>query len=621
MASLSFLRPSTRPDLYVCAKCALRATNAPNRSRRKWISTSWIQKTEVAVAEWEKKAKQIRAGKEKSMLTILEERGLVHQIAGTREGLDQRMTEQRLGVYVGIDPTASSIHVGHLLPFMALFWMYVHGYRSVILLGGATAKIGDPTDRLTTREKEHRSTRAANMANMHYQLKQLWGNVQVYGQRYGYYKGRDFQHQKALLNNNAWWNKLPLLEVLQTLGHGMRVGPMLARDTVKNKLTKGDGMSFAEFTYPLMQAWDWWHLYDSNKVQIQIGGADQYGNITAGVDAVKHIAKTIGDPATQTRIKPLGEPFGFTVPLLTTSSGAKFGKSAGNAVWLSKEEMSVFDQYGYFLRTSDDDVKKYLKLFTFMTIEDIDKLVEEHMLNPSKRKAQHKLASELMELVHGAAEAHKAAKQHQMMFSKHPNAEGEYDVAEPPPDPYLSPEIEIVDPSRYNTLNTRPKANIQLPESLIKSMSIGRILFASGLAASAAEGHRIATQQAVFIGGMEDRKNTKQMLDGSVHWTRVKTWSVDKTQEYLVGGDLLMLRRGKHAIRIIQVVPDEEFDASGKSYPGMKVKGGPLSDLDKRGLKIQHQLKTPKGTWEEDIEKEQQLARAQFSDPEFSDDK
>jgi tyrosyl-tRNA synthetase len=139
------------------------------------------------------------------------------------------MTQKRLGAYVGIDPTAASLHVGHLIPLMALFWMYLHGYHTVSLLGGATSKIGDPTDRLTTRQKEHRSIQAANMARMHFQLKKLWQNVEAYGHRHGYKK--DWAWHRELVNNNAWWNKLPMLEVLQVMGPGLRLGSMLARDT------------------------------------------------------------------------------------------------------------------------------------------------------------------------------------------------------------------------------------------------------------------------------------------------------------------------------------------------------------------------------------------------------
>jgi tyrosyl-tRNA synthetase len=139
------------------------------------------------------------------------------------------MTDRRVGAYVGIDPTASSLHVGHMLPLMSLFWMYVHGYHTVTLLGGATSKIGDPTDRLTTREKQHSSTRANNMVSMHYQLKKLWLNVEVYGRKYGY--NWEWSWKRELVNNNAWMNKLPIMEVLQVLGPGMRMGAMLARET------------------------------------------------------------------------------------------------------------------------------------------------------------------------------------------------------------------------------------------------------------------------------------------------------------------------------------------------------------------------------------------------------
>lgn len=139
------------------------------------------------------------------------------------------MTSKRLGVYLGIDPTAPSLHVGHLLPLMAIFWMYIKGYHTVSLLGGATAKIGDPTDRLTTRDKTHSSVRTANMASMHFQLKKLWLNAEAYGRKHGF--KREWGNHRELVNNNAWWNKLPMLEVLQVMGPGLRMGSMLARDT------------------------------------------------------------------------------------------------------------------------------------------------------------------------------------------------------------------------------------------------------------------------------------------------------------------------------------------------------------------------------------------------------
>lgn len=139
------------------------------------------------------------------------------------------MTEKRVGAYVGIDPTASSLHVGHMLPLMSLFWMHVHGYHTITLIGGATAKIGDPSDRLTTRDPQHKDVRAQNMVSMHNQLKKLWLNVESYGRKYGY--NWNWMWRRALLNNSTWWDKLTMLEVLQVLGPGMRLGSMLARDT------------------------------------------------------------------------------------------------------------------------------------------------------------------------------------------------------------------------------------------------------------------------------------------------------------------------------------------------------------------------------------------------------
>jgi tyrosyl-tRNA synthetase len=192
-------------------------------------------------------AEEIKAGRQKSMFKKLEERGYVHDVTGcalsfpadelsyrllissTREEVERMMTETRAGAYVGIDPTASSLHVGHMLPLMSLFWMYVHGYRTVTLIGGATATIGDPTDRLTTREKTDSSVRAKNMVSMHCQLENLWLNLEAYKKKYGYASERTWS--RALYNNKTWWDTLPMLEVLQVLGPGMRMGSMLARDT------------------------------------------------------------------------------------------------------------------------------------------------------------------------------------------------------------------------------------------------------------------------------------------------------------------------------------------------------------------------------------------------------
>lgn len=322
-------------------------------------------------------------------------------------------------------------------------------------------------------------------------------------------------------------------------------------------MSKGDGMSFAEFTYPLMQAWDWWYMYLTKGIQIQIGGSDQYGNITAGIDAIKYVRTHHPDPVARDLAKSLGEPMGFTTPLLTTSAGAKFGKSAGNAVWLDIEETSAFDLYGFFLRTSDADVKKYLKLFTFMPIEEIETLVADHMSSPSQRKAQHKLASEFLEMVHGKHEAIEAETQHRTLFQK-PGT----------PTSGRTPDSDAL--AGITTINNKPKVNIKLPRALIYQRGIGKILKAAGIAPSNMEAHRLIAAGGAFISGPPHGK-IEPMNDGYVSWAPIKNWLPEDTKKYLVHDDLLLFRKGKHNIRIVQVVSDEEYALSGEVYPGMSM--------------------------------------------------
>ena len=289
------------------------------------------------------------------------------RLCSTDDQISELMRRKRIGAYVGIDPTAASLHLGHLLPLMPLFWMYMHGYRAISLIGGATAKVGDPTDRLQTRADVSRSDRAMYTTKIHYQLKRMWQNVDKQASRYGYEK--EWAWNRELLNNSSWYNSTPFIEVVNRLFKGMRVGPMLSRETVKRKMTEGDGVSLAEFVYPMMQAWDWWAMFSGPKeVCMQIGGSDQYGNIVAGIDAVKLLRDTEPDPQVKLPSDLLHTPVGFTVPLLTDSAGNKFGKSAGNAMWLDPFMTNSFDLYGYFMRRPDNEVEKLLELFTFLPL-------------------------------------------------------------------------------------------------------------------------------------------------------------------------------------------------------------------------------------------------------------
>lgn len=335
--------------------------------------------------------------------------------------------------------------------------------------------------------------------------------------------------------------------------------------SVKNKMNNGDGMSYAEFSYPLLQSWDWWHMYNTKGITMQIGGSDQYGNITAGIDAVKYILANHPDPTVREQHKKAVPPLGFTVPLLTTSSGAKFGKSAGNALWLDKDMMSSFDLYAHFLRTSDQDVEKYLKLFTFMPIEQITTIMEEHMKEPQSRKAQHALARDFLELIHGVPAAKAAEIKHRLLYSRSGNAESveelqrDLDRAE---GTITSSETQA---GGINASN-RPKADLKLPQSFVMTRSIAKIVVAAGLCASASEANRLCGASGLYIGGA--RPLGYQGKDDALVFTPIKAWKNSDTHHYIIDGSMLVLRRGKSNIRIIKIVPDEEYIAAGLSFPG-----------------------------------------------------
>ncbi|KAI8623215.1 tRNA synthetase class I [Xylariaceae sp. FL1651] len=555
--------------MTLCKTCLHRSI-AASRQHRRPLHLSTIEKQRAAQEAWDLRAEKIKNGEEPHIWDSFKERGYIKDIAGTDDQIRELMRRKRIGVYVGIDPTAASLHLGHLLPLMPLFWMYMHGFRAISLLGGATAKVGDPTDRLKTRDEVSRAERTMYTTKIHYQLKRIWQNVDSQAKRYGYTK--EWAWSRDLVNNASWYNSTSFLEVVNRLFKGMRVGPMLSRETVKKKMTEGDGMSLAEFVYPMMQAWDWWEMFSGPKgVCMQIGGSDQYGNIVAGIDAVKYLRDSEPNPHVKLPDDLLHTPVGFTVPLLTDSSGAKFGKSAGNAMWLDPFMTNTFDLYGYFMRRPDADVEKLLKLFTFLPLEQINKIMEQHNQDPPQRLAQHTLALEVLALVHGLPEAEATQARHKQMFSKGKTLSLRIDATSTgEQDSFPS----RVDPASSNlALNFRP--DIQLPESLIMGQSISRILYAAGLAASASDAHRLAAHQGAYVGGAPGRSpsDNEEMREGEITFQSVKNWFPGDTKNFLIDGKILILRRGKHFVRIIEMISDEEWKASGKSYPGEAGKG------------------------------------------------
>ncbi|KAJ5090660.1 Tyrosine--tRNA ligase [Penicillium argentinense] len=554
----------TRPAVYF-------QQSACTPQQKRFITQQWLKRMQDGKNEWARHAVEIKEGKRKSFAAHLEERGLIHDVVGERELLHQLFTEKRAGIYVGIDPTAPSMHVGHMLPFMVLAWGYVWGLPVTFLLGGATSRVGDPTGRLKGREQVHSSIRKANMASMHMQLKKLGTSIESYSRRHGYEKQPIWK--RALVNNNTWWNSMPFIEVLRDLGAFMRLGPMLGRDTVKNRMNQGDGMSFAEFSYPLLQAWDWWHLFQKG-TQVQVGGSDQYGNILFGMDAVKAVSRNTANEQVRNSLdSELDRPIGFTTPLLTAPSGEKFGKSAGNAIWLDKDMTSTFELYQFFVRTPDDTVERYLKLFTFIPLPEIASIMEQQNQDPSKRIAQHKLAYEFVELVHGKEEADAVSLQHRQLFrprsstgepSPMPRSTTAGGNPQSPMSNFTTPQSGNQYASQTNFANM-PNVKVTLPRSLVYNQSFNKVLWSAGLVSSKGEGHRVITNNGAYVGS---RPGDSGPMSDDLAFTPIRVWPAEKTKEFILGDDLLMLKLGKWKFKMVQIVSDEDFRAQGLTAPG-----------------------------------------------------
>ena len=305
-----------------------------------------------------------------NILEDLKWRGAINQQTDA-EGLAKYLEEHDdLALYCGTDPTGDSLHIGHLIPFMILKRFQLAGYHPVIVIGGGTGTIGDPSGRSTERvlldaEKLHQNEIALTK-----QMEKLFGT-------------ENFE----IVNNAEWLDKLSLIDFLRDYGKHFQVNNMINKDVVASRLE--NGISFTEFSYQILQAIDFYQLNKNHGVQMQIGGSDQWGNITAGIDLIH---KLMGSDR---------EAFGLTIPLMLKADGTKFGKSAGGAVWLDPEKTSPYEFYQFWINQDDRDVVKYLKYFTFLSHEEIDELAEQVKTEPWKRTAQKTLAKEVTKFVHG----------------------------------------------------------------------------------------------------------------------------------------------------------------------------------------------------------------------------
>ncbi|EDR11845.1 uncharacterized protein LACBIDRAFT_246777 [Laccaria bicolor S238N-H82] len=326
------------------------------------------------------------------LLDDLVRRGFIHDV--TRRDHLRVSLQTTQGVYAGIDPTASSLHVGHLIPLMCLLHFHLRGHRVIPLIGGATGRVGDPSGRSVERQLADVEQVENNVQCLQKSVRSFFSRAVAYAEtRHGAVQEERFL--PVVESNLKWHSQLTMLDFLQSVGIHARVNTMLNRESVRARLSSQQGLSFTEFTYQLLQAYDFYHLYKHHNCSIQVGGSDQWGNILAGLELIGRLDDGPSAPATSHT-----GAYGITTPLLTTSSGEKFGKSAGNAIWLNPDQTSVFDFYQYFLKVSDADVERYLNLFTLMTSQDIQNVMGVHVDHPEKRVAQRRLAAEVTEMVH-----------------------------------------------------------------------------------------------------------------------------------------------------------------------------------------------------------------------------
>ena len=324
-------------------------------------------------------------------MTILEElewRGAINQQTDA-DGLEKLVNEKAIGLYCGVDPTGDSMHIGHLIPFMILKRFQEAGHHPVVVIGGATGSIGDPSGRKSERTLQTMDVVEENARKLTQQMVKLFNMGD----------GGDFE----IVNNYDWLSQFSLLNFLRDYGKHFNINTMLSKDIVASRLEVG--ISFTEFTYQILQSIDFHYLYKHHQVQLQIGGADQWGNITSGLDFIRRVEG------------PEAQVYGLTIPLMLKSDGTKFGKSAGQAIWLDPEKTTPYEFYQFWLNQQDTDVVKFLKYFTFLSQAEIDQLAQEIADRPHLRLAQKALAEEITRFVHGQAALEEAQAITQALFT------------------------------------------------------------------------------------------------------------------------------------------------------------------------------------------------------------
>ena len=323
------------------------------------------------------------------LIQDLKWRGLLYQVTN-EENIEKLVENETVSLYCGTDPTADSLHIGHLVPFLVLKRFQQYGHRPVVLVGGGTGRVGDPSFKASERDLISEDDLNKNIAGIEAQLRRI----------FNFDSGKETD--AILVNNYDWLKDISLISFLRDYGKHVGVNYLLAKDAIQSRLETG--ISFTEFTYNIIQAIDFLHLRQTYNVKIQVGGSDQWGNIVSGIDLMR-------------RIEGITDAEGLTIPLVTKSDGSKFGKSEGGNIWLDAEKTSPYEFYQFWFNQNDEDVIHFLKVFTFLSKEEIEALEESVKTEPHLRKAQRALAEEMIKIIHDEVALEEALRITEALFS------------------------------------------------------------------------------------------------------------------------------------------------------------------------------------------------------------
>ena len=421
-------------------------------------------------------------------------RGMIHQMMpGTEEQLAKEMTT----AYLGIDPTADSLHIGHLVGVMILKHFQRSGHKPIALVGGATGMIGDPSMKSQERKLLDEETLRHNQEAIKKQLSKFLDFES------------DAPNAAVMVNNYDWMKDFSFLDFIRDIGKHITVNYMMAKDSVKKRLSgeSQQGMSFTEFSYQLVQGYDFLNLYNNYGCKLQLGGSDQWGNITTGTELIR---RTTG-----------GEAYALTCPLITKADGGKFGKTESGNVWLDPRYTSPYKFYQFWLNVSDADAEKYIKIFTELTREEIDALVAEQAQDPGKRPLQHRLAKELTTMVHSEADWQAAVEASQILFSNHAG----------------------------ETLRNTPEAILLEVFEGVPQFEVQRADIEAGLKIA----DMLVDKAAVFSSKGELRKLAQQG-GFSINKEKVSDVYADVTLDMLLQGKYILVQKGKKNYYLIRVV-------------------------------------------------------------------